>query len=65
MLSGVTPCVWSNATPAAVERSIRRNKIAMLQNALIAVAGYSERDNSIKYAIMDNRSITYRKINKI
>jgi hypothetical protein len=53
MLSGVTACVWSNAIPAADESGIRVNQIAVLQNALVAVAGCSERDSSIKYATLN------------
>jgi hypothetical protein len=53
MLSGVRACVWSKAIPAADESGIRVKQIAMLQNALVAVAGVSERDKSIKYATLD------------
>jgi hypothetical protein len=53
MLSGVRACVWSKAIPAVDDSGIRVKQIAMLQNALVAVAGSLERDNSIKYATMD------------
>jgi hypothetical protein len=53
MLSGVRACVWSKAIPAVDESGIRVKQIAMLQNALVTVAGSSERDKSIKYATLE------------